>query len=122
MNTKRPNLNSYSLTNAEMFIAADITINHFLKANIMSSVAYEQKFLSFQSMNYQTRNKKTDEFIDLIESTMKDRIEEWGKYQCNVHFRNEEKGQSVLVDAGIFTLKIYLDKRGKYRLKYSEIN
>ena len=121
MNTKRPNLNSYNATNAEMFIAADIIINYFLKANIMSLVTYEQKFLSYQAMNIQTRNKKTDEFIDLIENTMKDRTEEWGKYRCNIHFRNDEKGQSILVDAGIFILKIYIDKRGRYCLDYNEL-
>ncbi|MBP3719134.1 MAG: hypothetical protein J6I58_06395 [Eubacterium sp.] len=120
MNIKRPNLNSYNVKDAELFIAADTLINYFKEAKVMSTVAFDQKHLNYQAMNVQARNSKTDELVSLIDETFKDETNEWGKYRCNVHFISGEDGQSVLVDAGIFSLNISVGKKGRYFLEYRD--
>ncbi|MCR5215187.1 MAG: hypothetical protein K6E10_12300 [Eubacterium sp.] len=121
MNNKRPNLNSYDVKNAEMFIAAEVVANYFKKANIASYITYEQKMLSYQAMNLPTRNKKTDELIDLIDDKFESESLEWGKYHSDIHFNNNSKEQSVIVDAGIFSLIITTDKKGEYNIEYMEL-
>ncbi len=121
MNNKRPNLNSYDVKNAEMFIAAEVVANYFKRANIASYITYEQKMLSYQAMNLPTRNKKTDELIDLIDDKFELESFEWGKYHSDIHFINNSEGQCVLVDAGIFQLTITTDKNGKYAIVYREL-
>ena len=121
MNINRPNHNSYNIKDAELFIAADTLINYFKEAKLMSTVAFDQKHLNYQAMNVQARNSKTDELVSLIDETFKDETNEWGKYRYNVHFLNSEDGQSVLVDAGIFSLNISVGERGEYMIGYREV-
>lgn len=117
---KKPNLNTVNRKDAEMFVAADTLASMFKKANIKSPISFEKKGLSYMSMKTEDRNRITDEFIDEVDERFEDRSSEWGQYYCDIHFRDTDRGQCVVADAGFFALKVYTDGYGDYHIIYME--
>ena len=117
---RKPNLNTVNRKDAEMFVAADTLASMFKKANIKSPISFEKKGLSYMSMKVEDRNVITDEFINEVDERFEDQTSEWAKYYCDIHFQDTDRGQCVVADAGIFSLKVYTDRYGDYHIVYKE--
>ncbi|SEQ57554.1 hypothetical protein SAMN02910369_02062 [Lachnospiraceae bacterium NE2001] len=117
---RRPNLNLNNQKNAELYIAVDTVKDMFAKANILSPLTYDRLSLSYHSMKRDLRESKREEFSRVINAVLGDKMDRWNEYQCDIHFKKSGMGEVVLVDAGIFTVVIFIDKNDKFRIKYSE--
>ena len=116
---KRPNLNVNNQKNAELYIAADTIKDMFKKANILSPLTYDRLSLSFHSMKRDLQQSKRDEFSRVLNAALGEEIEGWEDLLCDIHFKKyRDVGEAVEVDAGIFTILIYIDKNDKFKIKY----
>ena len=115
---KTPNLDRYNKKDVQMFVAADSIGLLFGKADYKNPFAYTHSCINYQMMNYHDRNAITEEFEKTLADYIGPETEEWSNYHCDIYYAKENRGPSIIVDAGFFRLKIFTNKHGRFFIRY----
>ncbi|MBQ8912770.1 MAG: hypothetical protein IJ054_01840 [Lachnospiraceae bacterium] len=111
----RINYTTNNINLAAKFVAADGASLFFQSAKFMNPCDMQRATLNYAGMKVKEKQNLTDTFVKELEDFLGNVPNSWGIYKAEIF----TVGEGVLVDAGIFNLKI-IYKKGHFSMFYSE--